>query len=131
MPKLSGHQALQAVPTTSSPGMGSTTYEDLPDMSIDITTGDSDVMILFTGVFDAEIATSYCYIIIEIDGVEVSESERVHRMEAAWALYTVGVTFFKPLSKGSHTIKIKWKTTSGWLESYGLRRSLQVIELKK
>lgn len=124
------HQALQAE-GTSDISTSSTTFVDMADMSVTITTGNNPVLIIFSVSVDNSISGTY--LVIDIDGVD----ERGASV-ADSGMYWVGTqAVLKTLSAGSHTIKGQWKVDSGTSYCYATtepdkeHRRLIVIELKK
>ena len=127
-PSVSAHQSSQTTATTSEPSTTSTTYVDLTEMSITLTTDANPVFIIFTGVFYHSAAGGMLYLVIDIDGTDYIP--KAIAASAAGTQVESSTAFLKTMTAGSHTFKIQWKTASGILTSQGTERIMQVIELK-
>ena len=99
-------------------------------MSVTITTGANPVLVIFSGVFTNNGAGNNVLIIIDIDGTDKTESERVANTETANETYVLSTSWLETLTAGSHTFKIQWRTTGGTAKSSVTRRAMQVIEFR-
>lgn len=125
-----GNQVHQVKGVTSSPTTTSTSYVDLTDMSITITTGASPVLILFSGSFRNSASGNRNFAIIDIDGTNKTESQRCAETSTAGFEDVISTSWIENVSAGSHTFKIEWKTDSGTATAQETERTLQVIELR-
>lgn len=118
----------QAVGSTANTTTISTSYVDLAEMSVTMTTGAKDVLVIFSGSFDNNNTGDLVYIILDIDGSDETETER--RASFTGGYHQVMTTaWLGAVSAGSHTFKIQWKVNNNTGTGVATNRSLQVIEL--
>ncbi|RKZ30520.1 hypothetical protein DRQ33_07805, partial [bacterium] len=127
-----GASQVQTVTASDNISTTSTSYVDVPGMSIDITTGNNPVLIMFdASLVHSSTAGQYYQVAIVVDGVvkcaHIMENDGNSR-EAPYSIH-----WLETLSEGAHTIKVQWKVTDGTLYHWGSSdriRKLSVIELK-
>ena len=101
-------------------------------MSIDITTGNNPILIMFdASLVHSSTAGQYYQVAIVVDGVvkcaHIMENDG-NNSEAPYFIHWV-----ENLAAGTHTIKAQWKVSAGTLFHYGSSdriRKLTVIEFK-
>ena len=127
----SKHQSDQAVGTTSSPSTTSTSFVDMPQMSITMTTGANPIMVTFSlTVQNTTDGGATMEIILDIDGTNEISSERDNSMGVINRRSTAGSSILKTMTAASHTIKVQWLTNLGTFVTHEIQRNIQVIELK-
>jgi cytoskeletal protein CcmA (bactofilin family) len=135
--RIKSNNTRSQVTANDSVNTKSKTWEDMPKMSVNVTTGNSPVLVLFKagGVQctdapnDNKLARARFKLLID----NVDKATTIHEFnQNGWELRDVTLHFLDTLTAGSHTIKIQWyietgvKLTACW---YGDLRSLIVIEL--
>jgi len=110
----------------------STTWVDVPDMTINITTGNNPVLILFSmNIYHVKTASGSVRVRLLVDGADEATWEQFdYTASSAW--YSCPITVLKFLSAGAHTINVQWSVDTGTAynpATFGYR-SLTVIELK-
>ena len=125
-----GPQVSHVDGATSGPTTTSTSYVDLTDITVTITTGANPVLILFSGDFASTSAGGNIYVIIEIDGVDQADSERTISIDNVNYQYSVATTWLTTATAGSHTFKIQWKVSGGTGTATGTSRAMEVLEFK-
>lgn len=125
-------QSNAAVGSTSDPTTTSATYIDLTDMSVTITTGANPVLVLFAGDFSHNTTSARVWCILEIDGTDKTTTEAVASFFSSGegGGERIAITHLETLTAAEHTFKIQWKQADGTGTALGIRRSMQVIELK-
>jgi len=122
-------QRALAVGVTSNPTTTSTTFVDLPDMAITLTTSGGDLGVAMQ--CDVQQATSSGFTItlaLALDGA----AEQFPSIVQPWAtnescpMFLVGL--FTGVAAGSHTVKGRWATGSGTAQANAGRRVLRVVE---
>jgi hypothetical protein len=116
----------------SSVGDASTTsssWVDIPEMSVTITTDGGPVLIMFSGNFETSPDNRRVYIQVSIDGTLKDASTRFAQTYATWI--THGTSWLETLSPGAHTISIQWVVVDAGSTVYTRHRAMQVIELKR
>lgn len=126
--------ASQAVGVTriADASTSSTTMVDVPDMTINITTGNNPVLILFSmNIYHVKTASGSVRVRLLVDGATEAIWEQFdYTTSSAW--YSCPITVLKFLSAGAHTIDVQWSVDTGTAynpATFGYR-SLIVIELK-
>ena len=116
--------------STSGPTTTSSSYADLAEMSVTLTTTGGDLLVDFDAGAYASTGGLTATFAISLDG-----ASEVHIRD-----YNLGSSAVTPLSlhhrftsvsAASHTVKIRWKTSGGTITAFGTQRSLRVVELKK
>lgn len=125
-----GNLFLQVEGVTSAPTTTSASYVDLTDMSITTTTGANPVLVLFSGVFTSSSIGDETSIILDIDGTDKTNSEKIIEHAAIGYEKEATILWIENMTAGSHTFKIHWKVQGGTATSPTTLRTLQVIELK-
>jgi hypothetical protein len=129
-------QTGRAVGSTPGTATTSTSYADLTDMSVTLTTTGGDLLVWLTAVYAQQAGTpnDVLYMALSLDGAaEVGEVTGMSTaINVQFTLATVAR--FTGVAAGSHTIKGRWKVgtgTSSLAAIGGARRTLLVEELKK
>ena len=92
----------------------STTFTaiDGTNLSITLTTKENgDILVGFSGVFNA--SAGYIMLTLEVDGVDVGPTDGLASMATGQVDTMSFVYLVTGLTAGSHTIKPKWKVTTG------------------
>lgn len=120
----------QAVGTTSDPNTSSTTYVDVPEMSITMTTSGAPVLLAFNCIAKQNTANKSIYFVFEIDGVDEVVSERGAQYPSVNTECRCSFAYLKTgLGAGSHTFKVQFKVDGGTATLPGTTRNLIVIDL--
>jgi len=126
--------ASQAVGVTriADVSTSSTLFVDVPDMTINITTEDNPVLILFSmNIYHVKTASGSVRVRLLVDGAgEATWEQFDYTGSSAW--YSCPITVLKFFSAGAHTINVQWSVDTGTAynpATFGYR-SLTVIELK-
>jgi len=112
-----------------------TTWEDMPDMVVTITTRGGPVLISFFTHYRRSVASGAGIILrLNIDGNDISGSDASYRVAAADIPCYASLTYVTELSPGTHTIKVRWRMSgvnaTGTLRT-DVARQLSVINFKK
>ena len=123
-----------AVGSTNNPLSGVTTYGDLPEMSVTLTTFGGKVLVIFTGnIIQAAVEEGVNFILLR-DGVAVGPAARISTDPNP----NTGATHYGPQPQlvfvdqpaaGSHTYKIQWTADLAAVTMTGTSRTIQVVEL--
>lgn len=120
----------QAIGVAANPTTTSATFVDLDDMEIAMTTDANPVLVLFTGDVYNSNAGQQVFIIIEVDGTTKAESERSPQWDTNGYPKTLATSWIGTLAAGGHTFKVQWKVSANTGTAAGVRRAMQVIELR-
>lgn len=103
----------------------STTYTDILGMSVSITTGEANLLVVAFGEFTG--GGYPAYLAINIDGTDHEVGEN-----ASWSHVSQYVCAFRifPIAMGSHVVKLRCRTDASGTASFvgGTRRRLIVAE---
>jgi hypothetical protein len=124
-------QSGSAVGSTSGPSTTSTTYVDIPEMSVTLTTTGGDLIAWFSGVFYNSVASNVTYAALSLDGASEVAQRYVAPSGAAEQIPIATIYRFAAPAAGSHTVKARWKVSAGTGNTPGLLRELVVMELKR
>ena len=124
-------QSGQAVGVTNAPTTTSTSYVDLTDMSVSLTTVGGDLLVNFAGVFSHSSAGGTILVALSLDGAaEVGlvftscpANDYNFVMATTWR--------FTGVAAGSHTVKVRWYVGSGTGTAQQTQRRMNVVELKR
>jgi len=126
---------------TSDINTASTSYVDMTDMSVTLTTIlNSKVLIMFDGIFVPSSELADLMLELRIDDVSQTWARKEPIWAAAYDIGQVGLRYYKTnLTAASHIFKIRWKVDAGTVYQYGTTatgtgggpRTLTVIELKR
>ena len=133
---------------TSDISTNSTSYVDMTDMSVTLTTiANSKVLVLFNGIFVPSAQTADLMIELRIDDVTQvwQRKEPISAFDSTAAVWyfdigAVPLQYYKAnLSAAEHVFKVRWKVDAGTVYQYGTTanlkgggpRTLTVIELKR
>lgn len=121
-------QSAIAVGSSSGPVTGSTSYVDLTDMSVTLTTTGGVLLVWFSGTFTLD-TTNLTTVGLSLDAAtevaEVSFSEATANFRQTLAT----VWRFSGVSAASHTIKVRWKVAAGSGTAVTTQRYLLVQEV--
>jgi hypothetical protein len=99
-------------------------YEDMPDMIIDVDTGDSFLFIL--AVISESVVSernhAFYRLVVDNDQIGVARNHFVSRHSS------VVIHRLFQVKSGKHTIKVQWYAQGGWAKSYSTR-TLTVTEM--
>ena len=104
-------------------------YENLDSARIDITTDNSPVLILFSGVFSNNIAGRRVRVGLVIDGNLYITATRTGTSVGASDPFVLAFNCMPTLSAGPHTIQVIWWVDIGQGTAYN--RTLDIVELKR
>lgn len=130
VPITTAHQSSQVVGVTSNSTTTSTSYVDLAEMTITLTTGANPVLVVFSSTFAHDSSGESTFVIVDIDGVSKTESAREWIRGTTNTRSILSTSWLSTVTAASHTWKIQWKTTAGVATAFITNRTMQVIELK-
>ena len=107
----------------------STSFENLSQTQIIMTTGANPVLIVFSGTFYKDTAGTHVYIVINIDGTGKGGSTRIVYYAAGGTQKNIATSWLETVTAASHTFTIQWCVDVG--TGYAKERTIQVIELKQ
>lgn len=117
-------QSSQAVGTDDI-STTSTTFADMADMSITITTKGGNVLLMFCGTFQGAGSSEDLSVCFDIDGTPTAGLISATNIAAD---RTQSMQWLKTsLSAASHTFKVQWKTGSGTMYQRGSSRANRVF----
>ncbi|MBU0597437.1 hypothetical protein KKF61_00385 [Patescibacteria group bacterium] len=120
--------------TGAAAGYGTTTTSTsatvITDLEKTITTGSSDLLILFSGTFSNNQNGGYTQISLNIDGDNYGDPTRRGTSGAANEQFSLSFNELTNTSPGEHTIQVTWRTSAGSTSTI-LDNNLVIIELKK
>lgn len=121
-----------AVGVDNNPTTTSTTYADLTNLSVTLTTVGGDLVVWASHSVGVGTLGKATWLAILLDsGTEVAERVLVQKV-AAYQENIATHHRFTGVTAGSHTVKARWKVDSGeTATSYSGFRTLLVVELKK
>ena len=114
----------------------STSYVDVPGMTITVTTADAHLLILagIPGVLNSNNDFSVNFR-ITVDGVQVGSMDESEQNNSGGILWTANLHALTPVTAGTHTIRLQWSVQGGTgsinstqSTQFGTR-SLSVMEL--
>lgn len=120
--------ATSAFGATAAPTTTSTSYTDLNDMSCTLTTSGGDLLAWFNGTFQHATTTAGIKVAFSLDG-----ATEVNGATYVWATSNQQVPFamthrFVAPSATSHTLKVRWFTSTGTATGVSTDRALVVME---
>lgn len=107
----------------------STDFVDLADMDISGQGRAGKFLITFSGVFSNDTAGESVVIIIDVDGVEKTESTRTVHAAGADGRFVMYTAWMQTLDEGDHTAKIKWKVSGGTGKTHNVHRIMHIEQL--
>lgn len=113
--------------STSSPTTTSTTYADMTDMSVSISTNASASVLVVVSSAISNTNSSLNYVALNVDG-----GSEVGEIRTGLNNSTGNITtsyLFTGLSAASHTFKARWKTSAGTLTAVTTNRTITAIEI--
>lgn len=119
-----------------SPTTVSTTYVDLPDMSITFTPSESNVplLVLFDGNFEHDQNDAGVQVALFIDGQEQVVTKRYQVASTGNRRFSLGFHYFtSSLDSSAHTLTVKWLSSTSNLPARAveINRELTILELKR
>jgi hypothetical protein len=119
--------------STLNPTTTSTSYVDLTDLSITLTTGGGDLLVWAVASVYNSGAGNFIFLALSLDGASEVGEMVVVPSGAGGASILVGslVYAFSGPSSASHTVKVRWKTLAGTATGNALNRYLMVMEMKR
>lgn len=125
-------QSAFAEGSTSGPTTTSTTYVDMTDMSLTVTSTGGIWLVDFSGLFTQSDNTKKVIFRIVVDGSEAGQSYRELRPAVAAQGYTVHSMWLGTIAAGSKVIKVQWAAdNSGTCTAISTKRQLRAFELKR
>lgn len=117
--------------TTSNPTTASTTYVDLTEMSVTLTTTGGDLLVFWGANIHHNTIGALVTFGVSLDGA-AEVDEHLFAIPAAAVVYgQTDISYFAAPAAGSHTVKVRWKVSAGTGTAYLTLRRLLVIEVKK
>ena len=118
---------------TYNPSTTSTTYVDLLELSISLTTTGGDLLVWTSVSLYNSLASQFMYIAVSLDGAaEVAETVVVTTAAGGGNIAVASLCWAFPTpSAATHTIKTRWHTGGGTMTSNGISRFLMVMETKR
>lgn len=123
----SGH----ATGSTSAPTTNSTTYVDMNEMSVTLTTVGGDLLVLLDSSVSNDTLGAGVFVALSLDGASEVAPRLLSEPVATYNDMMVTHHVFTGVAAGSHTVKGRWKVTSGIGTLITVQRALTVIELKR
>lgn len=119
--------------SSPSPTTTSTSFVDLPDLTLSITCPQPCVLrVDLAGAFICTVGTGYYQIQLLVDGVAVSIGANSIIANASTSSFNHNHTFgYIGATVAAHTIKAQWLVASGTLQAYSTMRSLSVLEIRR
>lgn len=137
--QVAGALALAALPSaqvgyargsSSGPATSSTSYADLTDMSVTLTTVGGDLACVFSGIASSDQPGQIITVAFSLDAAAEVGDQTVTQHAAANAGMSVSANHvFTSVSAGSHTVKVRWKVGGNNGTFHGTQRSLMVTEV--
>lgn len=116
--------------TTQTTTAFDTNY-DLITTKVDITTtGESTLLIMFSGVLNTNTNDGHARILLFVDGQAITHSTRRGTGGDTPNTFTLTTNALVKVSAGSHTVQVGWNTDYA-VTAYLYNHTLDVIELKK
>lgn len=117
--------------STSNPQTTSSTYVDLPDMSVTITTTGGDLFAWLVCVVNSAIQATTVNIALRLDvGADVvGIGAAAPGVGYGFCLSTV--TLWTGVSAGAHTIKGRWNTSGSTATAVSTQRVIEVLEVRR
>ena len=120
-----------AVGSSSGPTTTSTSYADLTDMSVTLTTTGGDLLCFFAGSVSESGLANAIIVAFSLDAAAEVGEIAWNAPGANYIEPIVGLWRFTGVSAASHTVKVRWKVDAGTATAQTTRRYLLVVELKK
>lgn len=117
---------------TANPTTASTTYVDLPDMAITVTTAGGDLLVW--GQCDMALGTAggnSVTLALKLDGNAETNATIIQPPTAAFSCPMAVMALFTGVGAGSHTVKMRWLTSGATATANGTRRQMQLMEVKR
>jgi hypothetical protein len=117
----------------ANPSTTSTTYVDIPDMLVTLTTTGGDLLVWANVSASNSGVGNFSLLGLSIDGAaEVGEVVMVAAVAGSGSMQTLGTFWwYAAPSAASHTIKARWRVSGGTLSNNLTMRQLLVCELKR
>lgn len=121
-----------AVGSTSGPTTTSTTFVDITEMAVTLTTTGGTLVAFLSVRLSHGTSGTLSGIALGLDSGQVSQTERTHTVTTNNGQFLLATHhLWTGVSAGSHTIKGRWYTAAGTLTAQSDCRSLVVMELKR
>lgn len=104
---------------------------DTLDDSVTMTTGDSTLFCMFSGVFGNNLAGGHARAILVIDGETINWSVRRGTSSGAADVFTLTTSALIDVTAGEHTVQVGFTTADAGSQVSVYNNSLDCIELKK
>ena len=122
-PQASTVEADPQITTTSS------TYIDLTDMSITITTGANDILLIFDAMASSTVANDNINVVFGVDAVDETEQHSEY-VQSTTGTGTFVHSQIYTATAASHTFKVRWRRQTGTGTIAFDQRKFIVIELR-
>jgi len=104
---------------------------DTLDSSVTMTTGDSTLFCMFSGVFGNNLAGGHARAILVVDGETINWSVRRGTSAGAADIFTLATSALIDVTAGEHTVQVGFNTADAGSQVSVYNNSLDCIELKK
>lgn len=130
-PASGGVQVGRAVGSSVSPNVTASSYADVPDMSVTLTTTGGDLHVWFEATVSMDTTSVAATVGLSIDGAS-EVAERTVQVAVTGDLRPCAILHsFTGVAAGSHTVKARWKSNgTASLNNSVRQRSLTVMEVK-
>jgi hypothetical protein len=120
-----------AVGSVSGPTTTSTSFVDLTDMSVTLTTTGGDLFAIMLMTAHNGTLGQITYSALKLDsGSDVNINDQ-HTPSADYDNMLGSIAFFTGVSAGSHTVKGRWRVLGGTATVPGTQRVLLVMEVQR
>ena len=124
-------QRQKATGSSSNPTTTSTTYVDLTDMAVTLTTTGGDLLVWLQCDMDQNTGGANVTMALSLDAAAEVSPSVMNAPASGESTPIVCIALFTGVSAASHTIKGRWQTQSATTATaVGTRRVMTVIELK-
>jgi len=126
------HQIVAAVGSTNNPTTTSTSFVDMPDLTVSITTGASALLIHLMCTVQVSSVGAFADLQINVDGGDVGPIAQVSAAATNQVLVASMAYFIPAVSLAGHVVKVRWRAPSGGtLTATWTYRTLIVEEVKR
>jgi hypothetical protein len=124
-------QRLVVAGSTSSPTTTSTTYVNMPDMSISITTTGGDLLCWGLACVSNSTTGDSVQVAISLDGATATGGQSINADNSGASIPVAVQWLFTGVSAGAHTVTLQWLAAGGTATAFGTFRSLIVMEQRR
>lgn len=124
-------QVGSAIGSSSDPTTTSTSFVDLTDMSVTLTTTGGDLIAILVDTTSNNTTGQVTYQGLKLDSGSDVSIQYQHTATANYSGTIVSIALFTSVSAASHTVKGRWRVLGGTGTAAGTQRILIVLERKK